>query len=102
MRWWTRWRMGAVCADYKALLDRFLDGAMPTETFRTLYFKRFQEETRYMCSDLFEVLDGLFADLDGLTDDPELLAAKPDYFIDEARLRERVQAASRRLASFTA
>lgn len=100
MGWRTRWRMGAVCADYKALLDQFLNRAMPVERFQRAYFERFKNETRYMSEALFQVLDEAFADLDAYTDDPELLAAKPDRYLDEARLRERMQAASTRLASF--
>jgi hypothetical protein len=100
MGWWTKWRYGAVCADYKALLDRFLDHAISIETLQSLYFERFKNETRSMNEALFQVLDEVFAYLDGYTSDPALLAEKPNYFVGEAQLRERVQAASSRLESF--
>jgi len=99
MGWWTRWGTGPVCGDYKALLDQVLNGTLSVEAFMTLYFERFKNETRPMSETVFQVLDGVFADLDVFTTDPELLAAKPDFYLDEKQLQARIHDAARRLAS---
>jgi len=35
---------------------------------------------------LFELLDGLFDDIDAFTADPQLLAENPEYYLDEVKL----------------
>ena len=86
--------------DYKALLDRFMEKAIPVEEFQTIYLELFKNETRQLSEPLFALLDGLFGDIDSFSADPYLLAEQPDYYIDEAQLREKVKVVANRLSFF--
>lgn len=86
--------MSEVRADYLALIDWFVDGAISVEEFQARYLELFKTETRLLTEGLFELLDGLFGDVDSFTKDPELLAARPDFYLDEPKLRERARVAA--------
>jgi Bacterial self-protective colicin-like immunity len=93
--------MSDAYADYGLLLDRFLSCAMSVEEFQMTYLDCFKNETRRLDEPLFELLDGLFGDADSFCMDPQLLAENPEFYLDEARLREKVQQAASRLSEMT-
>lgn len=91
--------MNEVYVEYRSLLEQFLSGAMPVEEFQMTYLSRFKNEARRMEEPLFELLDGLFGDIDAFTTDPQLLAECPGYYLDEESLRNRVRSVVSRLAT---
>ena len=80
-------------AEYALLLEQFLSGAMSVDEFQSAYLDRFKNEKRRLDESVFEVLDGIFGDLDSFTNDSELLAENPEFYLDEDKLRERVRSA---------
>jgi hypothetical protein len=99
---WEAWGrlMGDALVDYRTLLEQFLSGAMSAEEFQTTYLDRFKNETRRLEEPLFELLDGLFGDVDAFTTDPSLLAEDPKYYVDEETLRKKVKAAVSQITSY--
>jgi len=83
--------------DYKQLLERFLGRAIPVEEFRNSFLDRFKNEER-LEAQLFELLDELFGDVDSFTSDHQLLTERPEFYLDEAGLREKVRRTASRLA----
>lgn len=84
--------------DYGSLLTQFLSGAIPVEEFQAIYLERFKNEGQ-LDGAMFELLDELFGDVDSFTVDQRLLAESPDFYLDEARLREKVRSVVNRLAA---
>ena len=84
--------------DYELLLERFLSGSMPVEEFQATYLNRFKCEGP-LNEPLFALLDQLFGDIDSFTADSKLLAEKPHFYLDEARLRQKVREAANRLSN---
>jgi hypothetical protein len=83
--------------DYERLFERFLSGAMPVEEFQAAYLDLFKNEGQ-LGEPLFELLDELFGDVDSFTTDPQLLAENPNFYLDEAGLRQKVRKAAVRLS----
>ena len=86
--------------DYGSLLAQFLSGAMSVEEFQATYLERFKNEGQ-LNGAVFELLDELFGDVDSFTVDQRLLAEGADFYLDEARLREKVCSIANRLAALT-
>ncbi len=63
---------------------------MSVEEFQATYLKRFKNKSP-LGEPLFASLDELFGDVDSFTTDPGLLAEKPEFYLNEAGLREKVQ-----------
>ena len=82
--------------NYIALIDRFLSGELSAQDFRERYFEFYQREGR-LPDRSFQILDGLFADLDAFEPDPqlfrELSAAHPGAYLDQPGLKLAVQRA---------
>jgi hypothetical protein len=83
--------MSNPATDYRLLLERFLGGELTAERFQSTYLERFKTEQRRLDEPLFELLDGLFGDVDSFTTDLNLLAENPSFYLDEDRLREKVR-----------
>jgi len=77
--------------EYIELLQEYIDGRIPVDAFRTRYFKRFKGESRPLREELYLVLDRAFGELECFTTDPELLAANPSLYLDEAALRALIR-----------
>jgi hypothetical protein len=82
--------------DYERLFERFLGGAMSVEEFQAAYLYLFKNEGQ-LDEPLFELLDELFGDVDSLTTNQQLLAENPNFYLDEATLRQKVQKTADRL-----
>lgn len=89
--------MSNAYTDYAMLLNRFLDGKISTEEFQCTYLRCFKNEDRKLDESLFELLDELFGDVDAFCTDQELLAENPDFYVDEAALREKTAQSLQRL-----
>lgn len=68
--------------EYFWLLKQFLEHKICPEEFQTAFFARFQNEPLGMEEPLFLLLDQLFGALDCYTEDLELLAGMPGFYID--------------------
>jgi hypothetical protein len=84
--------------DYGSLLAQFLSGTMPVEEFQATYLERFKNEGQ-LDGPMFELLDDLFGDVDSFTVDQQLLAENPNFYLNEASLREKVRSVANRLAA---
>lgn len=84
---------------YDELIDGFLDGKISVDEFQSSYLAHFKSEGN-LSDELFEILDEFFGDVDSFTTDQHLLAEQPDFYLDEARLRERARLTASRLADF--
>lgn len=93
--------MNNVDVEYRMLLDRFLSNPVSVEEFRTTYLDRFKGEVRQLDEPLYQLLDGLFGDVDAFTTDSLLLADHPDFYLDENQLKEKVRSAAGRLAALS-
>lgn len=89
--------MNEVGNEYRTLLNDFLSGKLPASEFQREYLNRFKSEKRWLDSELFDLLEKVFGDVDSYSSDPELLAANPAFYLDEVRLRERIRTALDRL-----
>jgi hypothetical protein len=67
---------------YFSLLKRFLKHEICPQEFQTAFFARFQHESIGMDESLFLLLDELFGGLDCYTEDAELLAERPGFYLD--------------------
>ncbi|MDC6171319.1 colicin immunity domain-containing protein [Paucibacter sp. XJ19-41] len=94
--------MNSFLVDYGLLLEQFLHGAISVEEFHTTYLDRFKNEAEQLNEPLFELLDELFGDVDSFTTDQQLLTDSPGFYLDEVRLREKVQLAAVRLSTLKA
>jgi hypothetical protein len=68
--------------EYFWLLRRFLEHKICTQEFQARFFVRFRNEAIGMDESLFLLLDELFGALDCYTDDVELLAERPGFYLD--------------------
>jgi hypothetical protein len=69
-------------AVYEGMLKRFLAHQMSPQKFQTEFFQRFQNEGDDLDESMFLLLYELFGDLDCFTEDTELLAEKPEFYLD--------------------
>jgi hypothetical protein len=90
--------MSKALVHYESLFGQFLSGMMPVEEFQATFLERFKNEEQ-LDGVAFNVLDQLFGDVDSFTADQRLLAENPDFYLDEAKLREKVRSAADRLAA---
>jgi hypothetical protein len=81
---------------YLELMKDYLDRRVKVEEFQATFFTWFKDEEPFG-EPVFQVLDTLFGDLDAFTSDPELLESSPDYYVNEAALRSKVEEAAFKL-----
>jgi Bacterial self-protective colicin-like immunity len=80
---------------YKELISRFINGQISGEEFQTSYLPLFKTDKTPVPSKEFDILDGLFADTDDYTSDPELRERAGG--LDDEELRTRAREAYRKL-----
>ena len=94
--------MNANLEQYTLLLQRFLVHEISPQEFQTAFFKRFQNESVDMDESIFLLLDELFGALDCYTEDAELLAERPGFYLDSRGLRRESSEILRRLEALPA
>ncbi|MCA1674485.1 MAG: colicin immunity domain-containing protein [Actinobacteria bacterium] len=87
--------VATMLAAYRPIMARFLAGETSAEEFEREYLTTFKNDANQVLGAEFDVLDGLFADVDEYVADPALRAQVGGLGDDE--LKERVRAAHRRL-----
>jgi hypothetical protein len=91
--WWESW-VPAV-RPYAVLLRLFLDGAVSAPEFELLFLGAYKNDQTSWPSDVFDVLDSLFGDVDDYCADDAIRARV--HGIDEHELRDRAGNAFARL-----
>lgn len=87
--------VAAMLAGYRSMIKRFIDGESSADEFETEFLSYFKSDTKQTVSNEFDVLDGLFADVDDYVSDPGLRASVGG--LDEHQLRQRATTAYHRL-----
>ncbi|MDM0030452.1 colicin immunity domain-containing protein [Variovorax saccharolyticus] len=85
---------------YRMLLNEFLVCRMNVDEFQTEYVRRFKSEIRLLDTQLYDLLEEVYGDVDAYTSDHELLLTNPLFYIDETGLRSKIQFAVDRLSRF--
>ena len=94
--WWEREKWAVDLVQYVILIRAFLEKRLTGQEFQLLYFSLFKSDSRHRPHEIFDILDGLFADVDEYCYDDELRQRVGG--IDESQLRQRVRSAEKRLA----
>jgi Bacterial self-protective colicin-like immunity len=92
--WWSSWV--AAVAPYAVLLRLFIDGRVTGEEFEVVFLPLYKKDATSWPPEIFDVLDGFFADVDDFCADPALRAEVSG--IDEDELRRRATIVYQRLA----
>jgi hypothetical protein len=83
--------MSDISAEYEKLIESYLAGTTPVAELRDFFRDKFKQETRPLDEVLSLILEGFVADLETYTGDKELLAEKPNLFLNEMQIRERAK-----------
>ena len=86
----------ASLAPYAVLLRLLIDGRVTGEEFEGMFLPFYKNDATSWSTEIFDVLDGFFADVDDFCADPALRAEVGG--LDEAELRRRAEIAFERLA----
>ena len=92
--WWSSWV--AAVAPYAVLLELFNREAMSADEFELVFLKLYEVDPTDWPPDLFEILEGVFADVDEFCADP--LLRERVGGLDAHALRRRCGAAFERLS----
>ncbi|RTL42287.1 MAG: hypothetical protein EKK53_11760 [Burkholderiales bacterium] len=84
--------MDQVANEYRALMLSLTTGKMTADDFQQQYLAKFKNERRRFKEPLYEILQLAFGYADSFTSNSELLALKPDFYLDEARLKTEIAA----------
>ncbi len=76
--------------DYMDLIRRYLNEIVPTEEFERVYLRMFKDDATIRPNAEYNVLNGLFIDLDAYCGDAEIRSADD---LDDASLRIRARRA---------
>ena len=85
--WWLSWP--AALAPYALLLRLFIDDRVTGEEFEVVYLPLYKNDATSWSSEIFDVLDGFFADVDDFCADPVLRSEVVG--LDEIELRRRAE-----------
>lgn len=94
--WWEREKWAVDLAQYVILIRAFLEERLTGPEFQLLYFAVFKSDDKNRPPEIFNILDGLFADIDDYCPDDALREQAGG--IDERELRIRVRRAQARLS----
>lgn len=94
--------MENVFDSYSGLIQRFLNHELSSKEFQAAYMLQFLDEARPLDEPLFLLLDELFGDVDSCTDNPELLAEKPDFYLDARGLELKARSVLQRMRDWHA
>jgi hypothetical protein len=74
---------------YRDLIRRFVIGDTSADEFETDYLARFKDDPNQVIGEEFDILDGLFADVDDYVSDPTLRESTGGISGEELRARAR-------------
>lgn len=84
---------------HRSLIVAFTSGSMSADQFETQFLAQYKADPTPWPPELFEILDGLFFDVDEYVGDPDLRARGGG--LDAPELRARAEATLRRLARYS-
>ncbi|WGG51393.1 colicin immunity domain-containing protein [Rugamonas sp. DEMB1] len=84
------------------LLASYLNHELSLPDFQRIFIARFKAESLVLDEPLFLLLDELFAVLDSYTDDMELLASDPSYYLDEPGVERKAAEIAARMGEWHA
>jgi hypothetical protein len=87
--WWESWVSDVV--PYALLIRLFRDEAMTADEFEILYLRLFKSDSTDWPDQIFDVLDGLFADVDSYCADDQL--REKVHGLDSVDLRQKADLA---------
>ena len=82
-------RVSRMLETYKDLIHRFVAGEISADEFETDYLTRFKDDPNQVTGEEFDILDGLFADVDDYVSDPALRETTGGISGEELRARAR-------------
>jgi hypothetical protein len=94
--WWEREKWAVDLVQYVILIRAFLEGRLTGQEFQVLYFAIFKSDDKHRPSEIFNILDGLFVEIDDFCPDEAIRHQVGG--IDERELRARVRTAEAHLA----
>lgn len=77
--------MGDDSDGYRIFFEKFLGSIISVDEFKTNCLSRFKDE-EFLDESFFDLLDEVFGDADSFTDDVQLLAENPDFFLRVCKL----------------
>ena len=75
--------------NYRGLIRRFAIGEISAHVFEAEYLGRFKDDSHQVVGEDFDILDGLFADVDDYVEDPALREVTGGISAEELRARAR-------------
>jgi Bacterial self-protective colicin-like immunity len=97
--WWEHEKWPSDLVPYAILIRAFLEERLTSREFRALFFALFKSDEKSRPQAIFDILDGLFADIDSYVYDHDL--RRRIGGLNEQQLRERVREAENRLAAIS-
>lgn len=94
-QWWSSWAVAVT--PYAVLLRLLIDRRVSGEEFEVVFLPLYKNDSTQWPPEIFDVLDGLFADVDDFCSDPDLLRRAGG--IDEFELRRRATLVYERLSA---
>lgn len=74
---------------YEPIIRQFVDGQLSAQNFESAFLTHFTNDRHQVIGEEFDVLDGLFADVDEYVSEPELRETVGGIDADELRARAR-------------
>jgi hypothetical protein len=90
--------MSDVSREYRDIIEAYLSEKMAIGDLVDVYLRKFKSDYRKIPDEEFYVLDEIFACLDCLTTDVDLIAEKPDFHLNENQLKDHLVKALARLS----
>jgi self-protective colicin-like immunity protein len=94
--WWEREKWAVDLVQYVILIRAFLEGRLTGQEFQMLYFAVFKSDSKRRPTEIFNILDGLFTEIDDYCSDDAVRQRVGG--IDEQELRARTRNVEARLA----
>ena len=85
--------------EYLSLITSYIDGRIDAKSFSRMYLEKFKNEISELPEDSFEILDRLFGDVDSYTDDEDLSASMPSFYLSAEQLKEQAAMAAAELTN---
>lgn len=77
-------------AKYCDIIDKTLAREIPPREAAKRYFTFFADDNEVVEGPVYDILESIFEDFDAFTENTDLIPIKPDYYIDEETLRQRL------------
>lgn len=83
--------------EYIDIIKQYLDGFLSIDEYVRLYQEKHLSETREYDPEVFELLDWLFVELEGYTENQQLLNDDPDFYKNKIQVYDSSKKALQKL-----